>query len=286
MLDFLAALLLGGASLTLPSGFVLDRAAEQGNVVIITAPPGAVALMLDEQNVPLDKDGKALIAFGREAPPEASIAALMPDGSQRRETIGVSQRRYDIQRVDGLPPRTVQLSPEDQLRRKGEVERIGAARRQVAAISGWRGTFIWPATGRISGVYGSQRIRNGVPGSPHNGVDVAAPTGAAVVAPADGLVRLAAPDMLLEGGLIILDHGGGLFSDFLHLSRIDVTEGQVVKAGDRLGAVGGTGRATGPHLHWGMKWRDARLDPVKVGDLSLPAKAATPKNQQSLPKNP
>lgn len=250
--------------------FRLDRPPEQGNIVIVTPPAGAVSLSLDGQPVPIDGKGDALIGFGRDAPAQANLSALMPDGSSRMQTLSVIQRSYAIQKVDGLPPRTVVLSPEDQERRKGEVEKITAARSQISALDAWKGPFRWPASGRMSGVYGSQRIRNGVPGSPHNGVDVAAPAGAPVIAPADAVVRLAEPDMLLEGGLIILDHGGGLFSDFLHLSRIDVMVGQEVKTGELIGAVGSTGRATGPHLHWGMKWREARLDPVKVGKLAPP----------------
>jgi murein DD-endopeptidase MepM/ murein hydrolase activator NlpD len=242
----------------------LDRPAAQGGVVLGQAPAGALSLTLDGMPVKLAKDGAFLIAFGRDAAPKAQVAALMPDGKSLTQEIAVAATAYKIENITGLPPKTVTLSPEDELRRKGEVARIVASRAVVSDLQGWRQIFVWPATGRISGVYGSQRIRNGVPGSPHFGVDVARPTGTPIVAPADGVVVLAEPDMLLEGGLLILDHGHGLFTDYLHLSRLDVKVGDGLKQGQTMGAVGGTGRATGPHLHWGMRWRDTRLDPSRL----------------------
>ncbi len=142
--------------------------------------------------------------------------------------------------------------------------RAQAARARCSQTAGWRNEFIWPARGRISGRFGSQRIYRGEPGSYHGGVDVAAPTGSPVVAPADGVVVLAAPGFSLEGNLVIVDHGFGLSSSFLHLSRIDVSEGQTIRQGERIGAVGATGRATGPHLHWALTWNGAKLDPERV----------------------
>lgn len=121
--------------------------------------------------------------------------------------------------------------------------------------------FIWPAKGRLSGFYGSQRVLNGDPKRPHYGVDVAAPTGTEVVAPADGVVRLAHPDLFFSGGTIIIDHGFGVNSTFLHLSSVDVEVGEPVKQGDFIGRIGATGRATGPHLDWRINWLNHRLDP-------------------------
>jgi murein DD-endopeptidase MepM/ murein hydrolase activator NlpD len=252
------------------AAFRLDRAAEQGNIIIGQAPAGALSLSLDGVPVKLAADGAFLIAFHRDAGATARLAALMPDGRSLTQDIAVKPRVYSIQRVDGLPPKTVVLSPEDDLRRKREVAKISASRAAVSDAQGWRQTFIWPAIGRISGVYGSQRIRNGVPGSPHYGVDVARPTGTPILAPADGVVVLAEPDMLLEGGLLIIDHGHGLFTDYLHLSRIDVKVGDVLKQGQPMAAIGGTGRATGPHLHWGMRWAATRLDPSRLAGPQTP----------------
>jgi murein DD-endopeptidase MepM/ murein hydrolase activator NlpD len=242
----------------------LDRAAEQGNIILGQVPAGAVALSLDGVPVKLASDGAFLIAFHRDAAAKARLLALMPDGTSATQEVAVKPRVYSIQKVDGLPPKTVVLSPEDEIRRQGEVAKIVASRAVVSDVQGWRQKFIWPATGRISGVYGSQRIRNGVPGSPHFGVDVARPTGTPIVAPADAVVVLAEPDMLLEGGLLILDHGHGLFSDYLHLSRLDVKVGDVLKQGQPMAAIGSTGRATGPHLHWGLRWTSTRLDPSQL----------------------
>lgn len=150
--------------------------------------------------------------------------------------------------------------------RKPELAQIAAARRLNTDARGWRQRFIWPAMGRISGLFGSQRVYQGQPGAYHGGVDVAGATGTPVVAPADGVVILAAAakPFTLEGHLLMIDHGHGLNSAFLHLSRIDVKPGETVTQGQRIGAIGATGRATGPHLHWGMKWNDARIDPLLV----------------------
>jgi murein DD-endopeptidase MepM/ murein hydrolase activator NlpD len=138
---------------------------------------------------------------------------------------------------------------------------MGAARRTVVDSDGWRQDFIWPVRGRISGVFGSQRVYQGVPGNFHNGVDVAVPTGTPFVAPADGVVILAATEpFTLEGYLLMIDHGMGLSSVFLHSSRLDVRTGDRVTQGQRLGAVGATGRATGPHMHWAMRWNGAKVD--------------------------
>jgi murein DD-endopeptidase MepM/ murein hydrolase activator NlpD len=225
--------------------FKLDRPAEQGNIIIGQAPTGALSLSLDGQPVKLAADGAFLIAFHRDAAATAKLTALMADGSTALQDISITPRVYDEQQVNGLPPRTVTLSPADELRRKGEVAKIVASRATKSELQGWRQHFIWP-------------------GSPHFGVDVARPTGTMVVAPADGVVVLAEPDMLMEGGLLIIDHGFGLFTDYLHLSRLDVKVGAVLKQGQPIGAIGATGRATGPHLHWGMRWAATRLDPSKL----------------------
>ena len=128
---------------------------------------------------------------------------------------------------------------------------------------GWRQSFVWPATGRISGRFGSQQVYRGEPGSYHTGIDIAGSGGTPYVAPADGVVVLAAEaPFTLEGNLLIIDHGMGLSSAFLHSSELLVSEGETVRQGQTIGRIGATGRATGPHLHWGLTWRGARLDPL------------------------
>ena len=176
-------------------------------------------------------------------------------------SVDVSPRTYQVESIPRLHRPPTGPSPEYEAIRAPELATIVAARTGETSETGWTQAFEWPAQGRISGVYGSQRILGGVPKAPHFGLDVAAPAGTPVTAPADGVVRLAHGPFLLEGNLIMLDHGHGLVSAFLHLSRIDVQEGQHVTRGEPLGRVGMTGRATGPHLHWALSWRTARLDP-------------------------
>jgi len=236
---------------------------EQGGVVLGTAPLGATGVTVDGAAVRLTGDRRFIAGFGRDAAPATTIVAHFADGSTDRRTVPVAARQWRIESIPLLrqPPPGAPPDPVYDARRKAELAEIAAARSGDSDDGGWDAAFVWPAHGRISGVYGSQRILGGVPKSPHLGLDVAAPPGTPVVAPAEGTVRLAHGPMLLEGNLVMLDHGHGLVSSFLHLSRIDVRAGQHVARGEALGRVGMTGRATGPHLHWALSWRDARLDP-------------------------
>ena len=247
-----------------PARFILSGEREQGGLMVGTAPAGTTRLTLNGATVPIAQDGRFLIAFDRDAGPAAELVATRSDGSTARERIAVTPRAWRIERLPNLP-RISQPSAEFQRRRPPELARIAAARAKATGAEGWRQPFRWPATGRISGLFGAQRIYAGEPGSYHGGVDVAKPTGAPILAPADGVVILAADaPFTLEGNLLMIDHGMGLNSAFLHLSKIEVVEGQSVKQGQLIGRVGATGRATGPHLHWGMKWNDARLDPLLI----------------------
>ncbi|WP_245843999.1 M23 family metallopeptidase [Sphingomonas spermidinifaciens] len=244
------------------SRFGLSGRAVQGGSMIGLAPPELAALTLDGAPVTVAADRRFLIAFDRDAGPMARLTGKTRDGRVMSEIVAVAPGDWQIERLPTLP-RISQPSAEFARRRAPELARIAAARAMESAAQGWRQRFVWPARGRISGRFGSQRIYAGEPGAYHSGVDVARPTGAPVVAPADGVVILAAAaPFTLEGLLLMIDHGMGLNSAFLHLSRIDVREGESVRQGQPIGAVGATGRATGPHLHWGMKWREARIDPA------------------------
>lgn len=244
--------------------FRFDGPMIQGGAVVGTAPALTTRLTLDGQAVPIAADGRFLIAFDRDAPPVAELVATRVDGSVVRQRLSVEPRAWRIERLDRLP-RFAQPSAEFQRRRPAELAQINAARTKSHDVHGWRQDFLWPVTGRISGLFGSQRIYKGEPGAYHSGVDVARPSGTPIIAPADGVVILAAQqDFTLEGKLLMLDHGMGLNSAFLHLSRIDVKVGDVVRRGQRIGAIGTTGRSTGPHLHWGMKWGAARIDPLLI----------------------
>ncbi|WP_271299936.1 M23 family metallopeptidase [Sphingomonas sp. CV7422] len=235
----------------------------QGGLISGTAPAGSVSVTLDGQPVELT-DGRFIAGFDRDAAPQAMLVATLADGRRISQTLSVAPRAWRIERLDRLAkfpapdPVMARLRPP-------ELARIVAARARVTDAEGWRQTFRWPATGRISGLFGAQRIYRGEPGSYHSGIDIAKPTGAPVTAPADGVVILAANQpFTLEGHLLMLDHGHGLNSAFLHLSRIDVRVGDHVRQGEPIGLVGATGRATGPHLHWSLRWHDARLDPLLV----------------------
>ncbi len=240
---------------------VLDGTPQQGSVLLGFVPQGTTSLTLNGAAVPLASDGRFVIGFDRDAAPEAVLVARHPGGEMSRR-LAVAPRAWRIERVD-VPKRPGVTNEAFERLRAPEVARIAAARAIGAASDGWRQRFEWPARGRVSGLFGSQRIyRGGEPGAYHSGVDVAGGSGAPVASPADGVIVLAAEKpFTLEGNLVIIDHGMGLNSAFLHLSRIDVREGQRVTRGQRIGAIGMSGRATGPHLHWAVKWRDARVDP-------------------------
>jgi len=253
----------------------VERRVEQGGVLRGRVPAGTARLVLEVPGavpvaVPVAEDGGFLVGFDRDAGPEAALVATLADGRVLRAPIAVVRRAWRIQPVDA-PLRAGRTTAEFDALRPAELAAIAAARMPDPArsggLEGWRAPLGWPATGRISGLFGSQRIYRGVPGSYHGGVDIALPTGTPVRAPADGVVTLAADHpFTLEGNLLLLDLGGGLESAFLHLSRIDVGVGERVRAGQVVGAVGATGRATGPHLHWGLRWGGARLDPLLVAE--------------------
>ncbi|MBS0502285.1 MAG: M23 family metallopeptidase [Proteobacteria bacterium] len=253
-----------GVAPTSPPVFLeLSGKLEQGGVAYGTAPAGTVSLTLGGAAVPVSRDGRFMLGFDRDAPASMMLEAKLADGSVVKRELAVLPHAWAIQRVD-VPKRPGVTNEQFEKLRAPEVAQIVAARAVNAESDGWRERFAWPAKGRISGVFGSQRIYRGNEfGAYHSGVDIAGGAGAPVTAPADGVVVLAAQKpFTLEGNLLIVDHGMGLNSAFLHLSRIDVKVGDHVRKGQLLGAIGATGRATGPHLHWALKWRAARIDPM------------------------
>ncbi len=230
-------------------------------MIVGRAAPGSVVL-LDDQPVRVAPDGRFVFGFGREAPPSATLTVTGPDGAAVRRDLTVAQRDYDIQRIDGLPPSKVTPPADLMVRLARERGMVAEARRNTSDALHWAEPFAWPAAGRISGVYGSQRILNGDPKQPHYGVDVAGPTGSPVTAPAAGTVVLAEPDFYYEGGIVLIDHGYGVSSTLMHLQTVEVTVGESVVQGQRIATLGATGRATGPHLDWRMNWNGVRLDPA------------------------
>jgi hypothetical protein len=247
-----------------PASLLLEGTAQQGALLRGRAPPGTIEIKLDGKPVPLSADGSFLLGFDRDSKPSARLERRLSNGSIVEQTLLVAPRQWRIERVN-VARRPGGATEEFLKRRETELARIAAARSLNARSEGWRQRFIWPATGRISGAFGSQRIYRGEPASFHSGVDVAPGAGTPVVAPADGVVVLAGPPAFsLEGNLLIIDHGMGLNSAFLHLATQAVAQGQRVRQGQLIGTVGATGRTTGPHLHWSMKWQDARIDPQPV----------------------
>ena len=250
------------ALFTLPAqAFELSGAFKQGGLVIGKTAPGA-RVMLDGETVDIAANGAFVIGFGRDAKANAVLKVIEPGGKIEERALTIAKQDYKIQRIDGLPARKVTPKPQDVARIKADNTKIWGVRGSLSAEARFVSGFQWPVMGPISGVFGSQRILNGKPKSPHNGVDVAAPKGSIIVAPADGVVALVHSDMFYTGKTVMIDHGLGLTTVYAHMDDISVVEGQVLAQGDAIGAVGKTGRVTGPHLHWGMTWKSVHLDPM------------------------
>ena len=232
----------------------------QGGLIFGRTAPGSEA-RLDGKSIMVSADGDFVLGFDRDETGQRVLKVSAPGQAEEVFTFDVKMREYQIERVDGLPPSTVKPDPVQEARIANEAAQVSAARARVDDRSDYLGGFMWPARGRISGVYGSQRILNGEPKRPHYGLDIAGPTGTPVYAPAAGIVTLAHPAMFLSGGTLVLDHGQGLSSTFLHLSELLVTSGTSVKQGDKIALMGATGRASGPHLDWRMNWLDRKVDP-------------------------
>ena len=242
---------------------VFPASVQQGAMVIGRVPPGS-RVEVGGRRLRVTGYGTVVFGIGRDAGSPARITVTPPGGGERTVEIAVSARDWPLQRVDGVPPRTVEPPPEVATRIRREQALVAAARVEDRPLTGFAQHFAWPVEGRISGRFGRARVYNGKPGAPHSGMDIAAPQGTAIRAPADGVVTLAEPDLYITGGTVLIDHGHGIGSNFLHMSRLDVQAGDPVKQGQVIGAVGATGRATGPHLHWGMTWFDVRIDPQLV----------------------
>ena len=245
----------------------------QGGLVIGHTEPGA-RVTVDGRPVRVSAGGAFLMGFGRDAKAKVALLIVHADGTRTEKTLKVATRDYPVQRIDGLPSRQVTPSPEDLERIRGDNAKIAGVRVRDTDRPYFMSGFTWPARGPLSGTFGSQRILNGKPRRPHNGVDVAAPRGTSVVAAADGVVTLVHPDMFFTGKTVLIDHGHGLSSVYVHMDDIRVTQGQLVTKGTRIGTVGMTGRVTGPHLHWGVSLFGVHLDPaLMAGPMENPAKA-------------
>lgn len=231
----------------------------QGSVILGKVAPGST-VSFNGRALRVSPEGLFLIGLDRDEPSKARLVVARPGVATDRREFDVARRQYDIQRIDGLPPAQVSPPPEAQKRIARDHAQVRAARSRDSERTDFARGFIWPIVGRISGVFGSQRILNGQPRQPHYGVDVAVPVGTPVRAPASGVVSLAVPDMYYTGGTLMIDHGHGLTSTLMHLDKLFVQTGDEIEQGQIVAESGVTGRATGPHLDWRINWFDARVD--------------------------
>lgn len=232
----------------------------QGGLVIGRVAEGT-AITLADQKVAISPNGLFSLGFDRDAPKHMSLTIVNPDGVEVTHRLEIKPREYNIQKIEGISKAIMNPSEESLKRIRSEAGQVWQARAQIKPREDFAGEFKWPLSGPITGVYGSQRVYNGVPKRPHYGVDVAAPTGTPLSTPAPGVVTLAHKDMFYSGGTIIIDHGYGVSSTLMHLSKVLVKVGDEVVPGDIIAEVGATGRATGPHLDWRMNWNQSRIDP-------------------------
>ena len=253
--------LLLAASAAHAGTLVLDGRFVQGGLVRGETEPGT-EITLGDRTVRVSPEGRFAFGFGRDHGRQIELVVRYPNGESDRRRLEIEPRSYRIQRIEGLPPRKVTPNAEDLKRIRAEGKRIADVRALDTAEALFAGAWIWPCRGTVTGVFGSQRILNGEPRRPHYGIDIAAPTGTPVVAPAAGVVRLADPDLFFTGGTVMLDHGHGVTSVYSHLHTVTVDIGQRIAQGEAIGTVGSTGRSTGPHLDWRINWFTERLDPA------------------------
>lgn len=239
----------------------------QGGLVLGKVAPGS-RVEFNQRPLSLDEQGYFVFGFDRDAKSGDTLKVISPDGEETQKSLDVAARDYDIQYIEGVQKKHVTPDPKDLQRIRADNRAVKKARDKRFQRSDFRAGFQWPLLGPITGVFGSQRVYNGQPRRPHYGVDVSAKVGTLVYAPAGGVVTLAHPDMFFSGGTLIIDHGHGLSSTFLHLSEILVKPGMEIKQGQVIAKVGATGRATGPHLDWRMNWYERRVDPqLLVGPM-------------------
>ena len=245
----------------------------QAELSVGRLPPGSQVFRIhtDGKREPIrvSANGLFVIAASKEQTAPIELELVLQDTHRFSHQVRITPREFPVEHVRGVPQATVTPDPETAARIAKEQAEVTAQRNRDDARDDFSAQFIWPVSGRISGRFGSQRVYNGKPGSGHSGMDIAAASGTAVKAPAAGLVTYANANMFLTGGTVLLDHGHGVSSNFLHLSRLDVAAGDYVRQGQVIGAVGATGRASGPHLHWGMNWFSTRIDPQTLVKAEL-----------------
>jgi len=274
MMHFFKVLLILLIASTAHAGVVIDALKLngqmiQGGMVIGQAEPGS-KVWFNDRELSVSSEGIFVFGFDRDAGPSAVLKVTDTLGKTIKRTMTVKKRSYKIQRIEGIAKRIMSPAEEDLRRIRSEAAMVSKARAGDLDRLDFTRPFVWPLKGPISGVYGSQRYYNGEPRRPHYGVDVAAPTGTPVSTPASGIVTVAYDDMFYSGGTVIIDHGRGISSTLMHLSKVHVNVGDEVEPGDVIAEVGAGGRATGPHLDWRMNWFGERIDPTLLVDVMPP----------------
>ena len=259
----LSSLLFAVPTISVAENVRLNGTYSQGGLVLGKA-DNIKSVKLDQKSIPFNENGYFLLGFGRDHPAESLLTVTFNDDKQSIQTLNISAQDYDIQRINVLEQKKVTPDPEITKRIIADNEEVKRVRQNLSKSEGFLHGFNLPADGKITGVFGSQRILNGEPRNPHKGVDIAAPIGTHIYADADGIISFAKEDMYLMGNGVMIDHGSGLQSIFIHMDKILVSEGQAVKKGDIIGHIGQTGRATGPHVHWGISLFDTALDPLLI----------------------
>ena len=240
--------------------------AKQGEILVGLA-PGATEAVLGQSASTIDKDGLFLLAFGRDEQ-KSPILSIKDDKQQTNYTLNIAEGNWDIQNIKGIPPRKVTPSDSDLRDIEFEQKVVRAAQETKSMVPYWKKGFIMPIEGRVSGEFGGQRIMNGVKKNPHAGMDIAAKAGTEIKASSDGVVTLAQPDLFYSGNVIIIDHGYGLHTIYAHMQEMKVKRGDIVNQGDIIGLVGQTGRATGPHLHWGASANGTKFNPTSLLNIN------------------
>lgn len=254
----------------------------QGALVFGYAAPGT-EVAVDGRKLRVTAKGRFVFGIDRDRKEPVALALVYPDGTRETRALKVTPRKWNIQRITGVPERLVTPPPEVMARLEREYKLMLDARKADSDQTFWAGKLIWPARGRQTGWFGSQRFYNGKPRAYHSGVDVGVGTGTPVRAPAAGVVTLVHEGMYFAGKVVVVDHGYGINSTFIHLSKILVAPGQHVRQGEVVGLSGATGRATGPHVHWSFAWFETRVDPLPVVG-PMPQPKAQPAPKQGAPR--
>lgn len=234
----------------------------QGGFYVGKVAPGS-QIWFGKDKLKLSSDGHFAFGLNWKQGVVAKFRLINAGGEKFQQWLMVKKQKYDVQHIDGLPPKMVTPPKQVQARIKGDSARVRKARTTDSNRQDFIKSFIWPVRGRISGKFGNHRILNGTPKSPHTGMDIAAPRGTPIVAPLGGVVTMVS-DLYYTGNTLVIDHGFGVSTVFAHMKAVSVSMGQVIKQGNKIGTVGSTGRATGPHLHWGLNWYKERLNPALV----------------------